>query len=469
MSRYLSVRNGFPARVACCVALCLAVPLVLRAQTPTGAVTGTVRASTGTGLPGATVTIRDSTTASGRPAITPSGRSTITQADGSYSFAELPLAAAYELEATLNGFATVVHSSVSAIAGQRVVVDFTLYAATSEALVVTGRAATLEHERSTVQQMVGEPMMHALPLASRDFLAMASLAPGFTGNPTAPSPQGQFYWGNNVIVDGASHYSKWRGAPRTFYSGYGLESIREVQVLSSQFSAEYGEALATVTVAVTNSGTNTLRGSALLFVQDDALNDVPAFTPIEAALFVAALRLHARRSDRQGPDAFLRAATKAAERAAATSSCRRRRAASRRANDDDEQLVFFKVDHKASSRDLLTARYNGQWFRWHDEPGGLTLPGTGTEYTNDNHTLLLSDTTLISSRMLNQVRLQFSRYKDVRADLQPSLYVQRAGYSVEGAHLRSVRIRREPREHVGGRRHAVVRDRQRTRSSSAAA
>ena len=141
MSRYLSVRNGFPARVACCVALCLAVPLVLRAQVPTGAVTGTVRASTGTGLPGATVTIRDSTTPSGRPAITPSGRSTITQADGSYSFAELPLAATYELEATLNGFATVVHSSVSAIAGQRVVVDFTLYAATSEALVVTGRAA----------------------------------------------------------------------------------------------------------------------------------------------------------------------------------------------------------------------------------------------------------------------------------------------------------------------------------------
>ncbi len=54
-----------------------------------------------------------------------------------------------------------------------------------------------------------------------------------------------------------------------------------MQVLSNQFSAEYGEALATVTVAVTNSGTDTLRGSALLFVQDDALNDIPAFTPTE--------------------------------------------------------------------------------------------------------------------------------------------------------------------------------------------
>src|SRR4029077_9553082 len=41
--------------------------------------------------------------------------------------------------------------------------------------------------------------------------------------------------------------------------------------------------------------------------------------------------------------------------------------------------------------------------------------------------------TLISSRMLNQVRMQFSRFKDVRADVQPSLYVQRNGYSAEGA------------------------------------
>ncbi len=61
-------------------------------------------------------------------------------------------------------------------------------------------------------------------------------------------------WSNNVLVDGASHFSKWRSAARTFYSGYGLESIKEVQVLSSQFSAEFGEALATVTNVITNSG-----------------------------------------------------------------------------------------------------------------------------------------------------------------------------------------------------------------------
>jgi hypothetical protein len=53
------------------------------------------------------------------------------------------------------------------------------------------------------------------------------LTPGFTGNPNAPSPNGQIYWSNNVIVDGASHYSKWRSAARTFYSGYPLELCRK--------------------------------------------------------------------------------------------------------------------------------------------------------------------------------------------------------------------------------------------------
>src|SRR6185295_14567869 len=102
----------------------------------------------------------------------------------------------------------------------------------------------------------------------------------FTGHPNFPSPQGQMFWSNNVLVDGASHFSKWRSAARTFYSGYGLESIKDVHVLSNRFSAEFGESLATVTSAVTKSGTNEFHGSGLLFVQNDALNWTPAFALI---------------------------------------------------------------------------------------------------------------------------------------------------------------------------------------------
>lgn len=392
----------------------------------TAVVSGIVTASTGLALPGATVTLRN---AAGGPA-----RTVPTQTDGSYVFTNVPIGGTYEIQAELTGFATVVHSSVTLAEGQRLTVDFTLYAATAEALVVTGRVATLEHQRSTIQQMVPDGLVHALPLSGRSFLALTSLTAGFTGNAIAPSPQGQIYWSNNIIVDGASHFSKWRGAARTFYSGYGLDSIREVQVLTSQFSAEFGEALATVTLAVTNSGTNTLRTSAFLFGQSGVLNDRPAFTPrrppFSSERFggtsggpVIKDRTHFFISYEGNIVRGSRIVTSPIENGAEAK------------NTQNEELFFLKVDHKVSRRDLLTARYNGQWFNWHDEPGGLTLAGSGVNYKNDTHTLFVSDTALISNRMLNQARFQFSRYTDLRRDLNPSPYVERSGYSIEGGRL----------------------------------
>jgi len=404
----------------------LAIAAPAGAQPSGGSVSGAVTASTGLPLPGVSVTLRNPADGSARVVET--------EIDGRYAFSRLPLQGTYEIQAALQGFATVVHSNVSLVENQRVTVDFTLYAATAEALVVTGRVATLEHQRSTVQQMIGDALVHSLPLASRDFLALTSLTAGFTGKADAPSPEGQIYWSNNVLVDGASHFSKWRGAARTFYAGYGLESVRDVQVLTSQFSAEYGEALATVTLAVTKSGTDTMRGSALLFAQHSVLNDIPAFTPtkppssserfggtlggpikIDRTHFFASYEGHVVRGSK-------------IVTSPAASGARAR-------NDQNEHLLFAKVDHKVSGRDMLTARYNGQWFDWHDEPGGLSLPGTGTSFTNNVHTLLVSDTGLISNRTLNQARFQFSRYTDIRRDLRPTLFISRSGYSIEGGNL----------------------------------
>src|SRR5262245_46610337 len=395
------------------------------AQT-TGAVSGVVTASTGLALPGVTVTLRN---AAGGP-----DRTVPTQTDGSYLFTNLSIDGNYEIQADLQGFASVVHSNVTLTEGQRVTVDFTLFAATAEALVVTGRVATLEHQRSTIQQLVPDSLVHALPLNGRSFMSLTSLTAGFTGSSVAPSPQGQIYWSNNVVVDGASHFSKWRGAARTFYSGYGLDSIREVQVLTSQFSAEYGEALATVTLAVTNSGTTTRRGSARIFGQAGFLNDRPAFTP----------RRPPFSSERFGGSAggplikdrthfFVSYEGNLVGGSKIVTSPQQNGAEAK--NTQNEELFFLKVDHRVSRRDLLTARYNGQWFNWHDEPGGLTLLGSGTHYNNDTQTLFLSDTGLISNRMLNQARFQFSRYTDLRSDLNPSLFIVRAGYSIEGGRL----------------------------------
>jgi hypothetical protein len=101
-------------------------------------------------------------------------------------------------------------------------------------------------------------------------------------------------------------------------------------------------------------------------------------------------------------------------------------------DNQDERLAFFRIDRQVTTRQALTARYNGQFFRWHNEPGGLTLPGTGTKYTNDVHTILVTDGSQLSSRAFNEIRLQFARYVDIRQDLQPDVFVSRAGYSAQG-------------------------------------
>lgn len=397
------------------------------AQTPaTASVGGSVSASTGIGLPGATVTLTN------REAKVE--RTVVTGDDGEYLIEGVPAVSTYEIRADLDGFASVSRSDVTLTPNGRDTISFLLVPATSEVLSVVGRTQILEQQRSTLLQTIPDRLVHGLPLLGRDFISLASLTPGFTGNPNAPSANGQIYWSNNVIVDGASHYSKWRSAARTFYSGYPLEAIREVQVLTSQFGPEYGEAMAAVTSAVTRSGTNERHGSVLLFGQAGVLHDQPVFAarkPPASSLRFGATEggpLTRGRTFYFGSYEGRRArsnnfvASPAAPQVAVP-------------NNEDEHLAFVKIDHRFSANDVVSARYNGQWFRWHNEYGGLSLPGTGMNYRNDVHTGLVTATQLVSAHVLHQFRFQFSRYTDRRTDLNPSVYVLRAGYSAEGATL----------------------------------
>lgn len=396
------------------------------AQPVTGSVNGAVSASTGIGLPGATVTV---TGEAGN-----FERTVVTGPDGEYVLDGLPATGTYEVRAELAGFAPVSRTNVTLTPGGRDTVSFLLIPVTTETLSVTARTTIREQQRPSVQETISERLAHNLPLIGRDFIALASFTPGFTGNPIAPSPNGQIYWTNNVLVDGSSHFSKWRSAARTFYSGYSLEAIQEVQVLNSRFTPEFGEAMASVTSAVTRSGTNERHGSVLVFGQAGVLNDQPAFAPDKlhgvTTRFGATLGGPIRRdrtfyfANYEGRRARSNNFTvsPATGQVAVT-------------NDEDEHLAFLKIDHRLSSNDLVSARYNGQWFTWVNENGGLWLPGSGQRYRNDVHTMLVTATQLVSSHILNQARFQVARYTDRRTDLQPSVYVSRAGYSIEGATL----------------------------------
>jgi len=412
-----------PRRIVAALAIGLLAAPVARAQALTGTIAGTVTSDEGSGLADVTVIVQDQATGL--------RRTSTTDRAGRYAIPNLPLSGDYEVRAERTGFGVVERRNVALVPNKITPLDFTLKFVTQETVLVLAPTPSLDTAESTIQQVVSERLVHALPLPGRGFVQLASLAAGFTGNPSFPNAQGQIFWTNNVLVDGASHFSKWRSAPRSFYSGYGLESIKQVQVLTNRFSAEFGESLAAVTSAVTKAGTNQFRGTGLFQLQDDAMNAPPVFAPTKppssSQQFGITLggplikdRTHffgsyeGRRSRNRNivvsPAAFEATVP----------------------DDEDEHLAFFRVDHQISGQHAMTARYNGQRFRWHNEPGGLSLPGTGTSFVNDVHTALFTDAQQLTPQLGNELRAQFARFIDVRRDLQPSVYVSRSGYSIQG-------------------------------------
>lgn len=361
-------------------------------------------------------------------------RTTDTGGDGRFSLGNLPAEGTYEIRAERRGFATAVRPHVALAAGQTIVIDVTLKLGASETVAVTGAEPALNAGRSAVEQTIDERLAHALPLSGRQFVELTSLTAGFTGNPDFPNAQGQLYWTNNVLVDGASSFSKWRGASRGFFSGYPLESIQQVQVFTNTFSADIGEALASVTSAITRSGTDTWHGSGLLFARGDALDARPAFAattpPASGQQFGVSLSgpLVARRVYVFGTYEGHRSRDRNIVVSPAAPNAEA-------ADNQDEHLLFLRLDHRASNRQIITPRYNGQFFRWHHEPGGVTLPGSGTQYTNTVHTVLVTDRLQLSGRLLNDLSLQFAHFVDTRRDLKPTVFISRAGYAIEGGSL----------------------------------
>jgi hypothetical protein len=411
-------------RAAILIAACLWPAAAVAGQGITGAIEGRVTDDTAAPLTGVTVSAQNRAT----------GFQRVTTSDdsGRFILASLPLDGEYDVRAQSQGFAASVRERVMLLPGT-MVLDFTLSVGAQDIIAVGGRFAPLDRSSTTLQQTVAEDLVRALPLPGRGFLPLASLAAGFTGNPDYPNPHGQAYWTNNVLVDGGSHFSKWRSAARAFGSGVPLEAVSEVQVLTGLFSAEFGESLASVTSVRTRTGTNQFHGSALLFVRDSDLDAPPHF------------------STRKPPGGgqqygFSLGGPIAANQTHFFAAYEGRRARDHNVvvspaalnvnvpNNQDEHLPFFRVDHQRRGQ-LLTARYTGQLFRWHHEAGGLDLPGVGTAYTTNVHALLVTASLPATSRTLQEIRFQFSRYVDRRRDIQPRVFVSRAGYSTDGGSL----------------------------------
>ena len=170
---------------------------------------------------------------------------------------------------------------------------------------VSGVAPVLEMNRSEVTETISPEEIQNLSLLGRNFLDLALLVPGVSPTNTASTQlfaetsavpgQGisvgsQRNFSNSFIVDGLSSNDDAAGLTGTFY---GLDVVREFQVVTSGGQAEFGRALGGYINMVTKSGTNALHGSMYGFLRNQRLNASNALSqstlPLTQAQYGASL------------------------------------------------------------------------------------------------------------------------------------------------------------------------------------
>jgi outer membrane receptor protein involved in Fe transport len=267
-------RNGRRLAILALLALTiLAVPQAATAQRTTSTLSGTVKSTAP--VPGARV--------EAVAADVGYRQSAITDDEGRFSLSGLP-PGLYELRVSAEAYQPQTRE-VQVLVAQDLEIQFTLEPGETfgEAVQVTAQAAPVVESRSSeIATNITPQQIQSLPQNNRNFLGFAALAPGvrFTENDNEAGQKfrsgGQDSRQVNVFIDGQSFKNDLlqggafmqdssRGNP------FPQNAVQEFRVLTQNYKAEYEKASAAVITAVTKSGTNSLKGDAFYYRQDEGL------------------------------------------------------------------------------------------------------------------------------------------------------------------------------------------------------
>ena len=402
------------------------------AQNPTFNVEGVVADAQQAVLPGATVTVRNTSTNLTR-VITTDDR-------GRFVVRALPPEGRYDVTVELPGFATEVRQNLTFNAGQNAVLNFGLKLSTvQETVTVAGEASVVQTTSAEVSSTVDRTAFENLPVKERNYFRLLTLdsnvvAAGTGSN--AVNVGGQEVWNFGTFVDGTNNHSKWltlQRAPQLGSSGFAIETVKEVQLITNQFSAEFGGHSAGVSSMITKSGSNQVTGSVFVMIRPGDLDAKPPLTPVKAPynqqqfggtvggpLVKDKLFYFGSYERRRERSQVVVTSAEAFGLVVPTPA--------------DEHQGHLKGDYRMSDKNSLGVRYN--MVRWNkdNESGGLQLPGSGFMWDNNVDTIHGTFTTVASQHLLNEVRSQYSRYTDRRAAKCNCVSIQRAGYATSGGY-----------------------------------
>src|SRR5215471_16502014 len=244
----------------------------LHAQaTATGILGGTVTDPTGGVVPNAAIKITNKETGLTRDM--KSGQA------GLYRFDLLP-SGAYQVQATMPGFATATAENVNVSVGQTTTLDIGLTPATQSQTVTieAGGAQLVDTERSDVSLPINTQMVQNLPLNGRDFVNLAILAPGAkpvdSYDPTKNrvsvfAVNGSSGRNVNLTINGIDDKDNTVGGP---VMQLPLEAVQEFLISTQRFSAANGRSEGAAVNVVTKSGSSKFHGGGYIFERNERFN-----------------------------------------------------------------------------------------------------------------------------------------------------------------------------------------------------
>jgi len=227
------------------------VSLALLAQGTNGTIAGQITDQAGASIANARVLIQNEAAGVNREAVS--------NANGQYVAYALP-PGQYKITVEQAGFQKLVRTAIELTAADAITVDLRLAIGdVRQTIEVSEAAPLLQSQTAMVSSLVTNDQMIEMPLKNRTFTSLVLLGPGayagsagnLTTSPYAMrgdtniSVNGSSPQNNSYFIDGMVNRNLWLS---TLIMVPTVDSIQEMRVLTSNYSAEYGIAAGAVTI-----------------------------------------------------------------------------------------------------------------------------------------------------------------------------------------------------------------------------
>ncbi len=208
-------------------------------------------------------------------------KTTTTDGQGRFTFSYLT-PGTYTIRVELQGFNAVERKDINVSLGQTVDLPLTMtVGALSETVDVTATSPLIDRTSTTTGAVISSDLLDRVPVGRRVSDALY-LAPGVSSGGTVgqanPSMSGGSGLENQYVIDGVNVTNQGYGALGSYSIVFGslgnatpFDFIKDVQVKTGGYEAEFGQSTGGVVNVITKSGSNTIKGSTFYYDRPSGL------------------------------------------------------------------------------------------------------------------------------------------------------------------------------------------------------